>query len=83
MRRALNTIPRDEYNELLYEALVRMNRRLRAMSDEESSKARTAENKGDYEKAEKHLFNSLAFNIYEKAFYQFHKEVKVKKEESK
>lgn len=60
MRRAINTIPRDEYDELLRQAASRMRKKIQRLSDEEVSKMREADNQGDYVKAEKHDFNARA-----------------------
>lgn len=35
MRRAINTIPRDDYDELLKQAVSRMRKKIQRLSDEE------------------------------------------------
>ena len=57
MRRTINTIPKQEYDDLMKYATLRMHRKIQRLADEEISKMREADNKGDYEKAEVHDFN--------------------------
>ena len=52
MRRAINTIPKQEYDNQMKYAALRMHRKIQRMADEEISKMREADNKGDSEKAE-------------------------------
>ena len=73
MRRAINTIPRDEYNRLLREAMQRMSKRLSQLSDEEESKMRKAENQGSYERAERYDFNARALRCMADMYYQIYK----------
>lgn len=58
--RAINTIPRDEYADRLFEAMRRMGKKISRLSDEEDSLSMTADNKGDEEKALRHAFNRMA-----------------------
>lgn len=74
MRRAINTIPRDEYNELLRQAASRMRKKIQRLSDEEVSKMREADNKGDYTKAEIHDFNARALQSMVDLSYNISKE---------
>lgn len=60
---APNTIDREEYAQRLFEACRRMSKRLSSLKDEESGKERTADNKGDNEKALNHYFNTAALNL--------------------
>lgn len=43
MRRAINTIPNKEYNELIKFAALRMHRKIQRLADEEISKMREAD----------------------------------------
>ena len=63
MKRSINTIPRDEYYELLSEAASRMRKKIRDLIFEEDSKQLACENREEYEKAEKHDFNARALLI--------------------
>ena len=74
MRRAINTIPRDEYNELLRQAASRMRKKIQRLSDEEVSKMREEDNKGDYPKAEIHDFNARALQSMVDLSYNISKE---------
>ena len=58
--RAINTIPVDEYNERLSEAMQRMSKKIYRLMDEEDSLSTKADNQGDEEKALRHAFNSRA-----------------------
>lgn len=58
--RAINTIPGDEYNERLSEAMRRMSKKIYRLMDEEDSLSTKADNQGDEEKALRHAFNSRA-----------------------
>lgn len=73
MRRAINTIPRDEYNRLLREAMQRMSKKFNLLSDEEESKMRKADNQGDYERAERYDFNARALHCMADMYYQIYK----------
>lgn len=73
MRRAINTIPRDEYNRLLREAMQRMSKKFNLLSDEEESKMRKADNQGDYERAERYDFNARALRCMADMYYQIYK----------
>lgn len=70
MRRAINTIPKKEYDDLMKYAALRMHRRIQRMADEEISKMREADNKGDFEKAEVHDFNSRALSRMADMYYE-------------
>lgn len=70
MRRAINTIPNKEYNELIKFAALRMHRKIQRLADEEISKMREADNKGDSEKAEVHDFNSRALSRMADMYYE-------------
>lgn len=69
MRRAINTISTEEYDKLLREAMQRMRKKISRLADEEESKMRTADNKGDYEKAELYDFNSRALICMADMYY--------------
>lgn len=73
MRRAIHTIPRDEYNRLLREAMQRMSKKFNLLSDEEESKMRKADNQGDYERAERYDFNARALRCMADMYYQIYK----------
>lgn len=73
MRRAINTIPHDEYNELLRQAASRIRKKIQRLSDEEVSKMQEADNKGDYVKAEMHDFNARALRCMADMYYQIYK----------
>lgn len=73
MRRAINTIPRDEYNRLFREAMQRMSKKFNLLSDEEESKMRKADNQGDYERAERYDFNARALRCMADMYYQIYK----------
>lgn len=73
MRRAINTIPRDEYNRLLREAMQRMSKKFNLLSDEEESKMRKSDNQGDYERAERYDFNARALRCMADMYYQIYK----------
>lgn len=70
MRRAINAIPNKEYNELIKFAALRMHRKIQRLADEEISKMREADNKGDFEKAEAHDFNSRALSRMADMYYE-------------
>lgn len=70
MRRAINTIPKKEYDDLKKYAALRMHRKIQRMADEEISKMREADNKGDSEKAEVHDFNSRALSHIADMYYE-------------
>lgn len=61
--KAPNTINRDEYARMLFEACKRMHRRLIRLSDEEASKRHSADNDGNEAKALSHYFNQMALNM--------------------
>lgn len=63
MKRGINTIPRNEYYELLSEAASRMRKKIRNLIQEEDSKQMTCENREEYDKAERHTFNAMALRI--------------------
>lgn len=63
MKRAINTIPRDEYYELLSEAASRMRKKINRLIGEEESMQMVCENREEYEKAERHDFNAMALLI--------------------
>ena len=70
MRRAINTIPKKEYDELMKYAALRMHKKIQRMADEEISKMREADNKGDSERAEVHDFNSRALSRMADMYYE-------------
>lgn len=51
-------------------AALRMHRKIQRMADEEISKMREADNKGDSEKAEVHDFNSRALSHIADMYYE-------------
>lgn len=51
-------------------ATLRMHRKIQKLADEEISKMREADNKGDYEKAEVHDFNSRALSRMADMYYE-------------
>lgn len=63
MKRAINTIPRDEYYELLSKAASRMRKKIYHLIEDEDSKSRHYKYNGDFEKAEEHDFNLIALHI--------------------
>lgn len=73
MRRAINTIHRDEYDRLLREAMQRMSKKFSLLSDEEESKMRKADNQGSYERAERYDFNTRALRCMADMYYQIYK----------
>lgn len=58
--RAINTIPREEYAERLFEAMRRMNKKIVRLESEEDSLYMKACDKGDEEQELKHWFNREA-----------------------
>lgn len=58
--RAINNIPKEEYAELLSEAMRRMSKKIYRLMDEEDSLSMKSDNQGDEEKALRHAFNSRA-----------------------
>ena len=70
MRRSINTIPKKEYDNLMKYAALRMHRKIQRIADEEISKMREADNKGDSEKAEVHDFNSRALSRMADMYYE-------------
>ena len=72
MRRAINTIPKDEYEALLKKAMQRMSKKFRSLSDGETSKMIEAENREDYKNAEMHDFNSRALMHMGDMYYKFY-----------
>lgn len=70
MRRAINTIPKQEYDDLMKDAALRMHRKIQRLADEEISKMREADNKGEFEKAEVHDFNSRALSRMADMYYE-------------
>ena len=79
MKRAINTIPRNEYYELLSEAASRMRKKINRLIVEEESMQMVCENREEYEKAERHDFNAMALLIaldaITKSLNQFRKEI--------
>lgn len=73
---APNTIKREEYAQMLFEACRRMGKRLSRISDEEANKERTADNNGDDAKALSHYFNQIALNLAIKALTKAPHELK-------
>lgn len=73
MRRSINTIPKKEYDNLMKYAALRMHRKIQRIADEEISKMREADNKGDYETAEVHDFNSRALSRMADMYYRVYK----------
>lgn len=63
MRRGINTIPKKEYSQLLWEAASRMKVKIKKLIELEDSLKRHCDDIEDYEKAEKHDFNSRALLI--------------------
>lgn len=63
MKRAINTIPRDEYYKLLSKAASKMYKKICRLIYEEESMQMACENKEEYEKAEMHDFNARALLI--------------------
>lgn len=76
MRRAINTIPKQEYDDLMKDAALRMHRKIQRLADEEISKMREADNKGNFEKAEVHDFNSRALSHMADMYYEIIKKEK-------
>lgn len=76
MRRAINTIPKQEYDDLMKDAALRMHRKIQRLADEEISKMREADNKGNFEKAEVHDFNSRALSHMTDTYYEIIKKEK-------
>ena len=58
--RAINTIPREEYAERLFEAMRRMNKKISGLEFEEDLRYMKACDEGNEEKALKHWFNREA-----------------------
>ena len=58
--RAINTIPRDEYADRLFEAMRRMSKKINRLEDEEDSLYMKAIDEGNEEKALNHWFNGVA-----------------------
>lgn len=58
--RAINTIPREEYTQRLFEAMQRMNNKISELEFEEDLRYMKAKDDGNEEKALKHWFNSAA-----------------------
>lgn len=73
MRRAINTIPRDEYDKLLREAMQRMSKKFRTLIDEEESKMMNAENQGNYDRAERYDFNARALRLMAGMYYHIYR----------
>lgn len=71
MRRSINTIPKNEYDELLRQAMQRMSKKFRTLQEEEESKMIKAENEGDYEAAEKYDFNVRALFWMSEMYYKY------------
>ena len=63
MKRAINTIPRNEYYELLSKAASRMRKKINRLIGEEESMQMVCENREEYDKAEIHDFNARALLI--------------------
>lgn len=70
MRRAINTIKKEEYNQLLKEAAQRMSKAFLRMCEEEDMKMREADDKGNFDKAEKHDFNARALMCMADMYYK-------------
>jgi len=64
---APNTIPPKEAAQMYFEAARKITKQLSRLSDEEDSKSRTADNKGDTETALKHWFRSQVLMMAEQA----------------
>lgn len=58
-----NTINREEYAKRLYDACRRMKNAIGAISWQEESNERNADNIGDDEKALRHYFNQIALQM--------------------
>lgn len=72
MKRTMNNIPKEEYNDKMIEALSRMRKKIFRLADEEESKMRKAENTGDYANAEKYDFNYNALMIIANSSFKVH-----------
>lgn len=79
--RAINTIPSDEYAKRLCEAMRRMSKKISRLANEEDSLSMTADNKGDEEKALRHVFNSRALFWASQAIVITPRELAVRLEE--
>lgn len=73
MRRAINTIKKEEYNQLLKEAAQRMSKTFFRLCEEEDIKMREADDKGNFDKAEKHDFNARALMCMADMYYNIFK----------
>lgn len=69
MRRAINTIPEQEYNRLLARAAERMREKIKKMIDQECTSMRLADNFEHYTEAEIHDFNQRALRLAMDALY--------------
>ncbi len=69
MRRAINTIPENEYNQLLREAASRMRAKIQNLIDDEEALQRKFDDQEDYATAERHDFNSRALRKAINAIY--------------
>lgn len=78
MRRGINTIPGNEYYELLSEEARRMRRKISRLMQEENSMRMACEDKEEYEEAEMHDFNErvlfIAMQAITKSPNQFRQE---------
>lgn len=61
--KAINTIPREEYAQMLFEAVRIIRKHLSRLADEETAKSRTADNKGDEDEALRHHFRAEVLNM--------------------
>lgn len=73
MRRAINTINKEEYNQLLKEAAQRMGKTFFRLCEEEGMKMRDADDKGNFDRAEKHDFNARALRCMADIYYDIFK----------
>lgn len=69
MRRAINTIPENEYNQLLREAASRMRAKIQNLIDDEEALQRKFDDQEDYATAERPDFNSRALRKAINAIY--------------
>lgn len=69
MRRAINTISKEEYNHLLAEAAQRMRAKIGRLIDEECSSMRMFDHLENYGEAERRDFNQRALELAIKALY--------------
>lgn len=60
--RAINTIPKEEYVDRLFQAMSKVRKMMLRIADAEQSEQMRADNAGDEEKALKHCFNHTAIH---------------------